>query len=198
MINTDYSGWTLIERQVPITPEIAGRIAAEIAEDPEGRGYEGKTTEQQYLLFALPYEAPNPEPRGSVPRTEWLPDELKNHLLQVRDSNGLSVWAKLELMRESQDLPTKAFATEVLATFSLRSINLLNPYVQAGLQQLVNAGILTQAMVRDLTTMPDPDWLPTVQKPPRAWEVVGPVEAHGSVSGTWVPTLDEFRSVVDG
>jgi hypothetical protein len=103
----------------------------------------------------------------------------------------------LELMRESSDLATKAFATEVLATFSLKSINLQNPYVQAGLQRLVTGGILTPEMVTELTTMPDPSWRPTVVRPPRAWEVVGPVEAFGAVSSTWIPTLDEFARIVE-
>lgn len=197
MINTDYSHPLIVERQVRITPEIAQRIAQEIADDPAGRGYAGKTTEEQYLLFVSPYEIPNPETRGRVARAEWAPDELKNHLLQMRGQDGLSVWAKLELMRESQDLPTRAFVTEVLATFSLKSINLQNPYVQAGLQQLVSAGVLTQQMVTELTTMPDPSWRPVVSRPPRAWEVVGSVEAYGVVSATWVPTLDEFAAIVE-
>jgi hypothetical protein len=198
MINTDYPKPDIVLKQVRITPEIAQRIAQEIADDPAGRGYAGKTTSEKYLLFVTPYEVPNPEPQGHVPRTEWLPDELKNHLLQVRGQDGLSVWAKLELMKESPDLPTKAFATEVLATFSLKSINMQNPYVQAGLQQLVSAGILTPAMMTELTTLPDPNWTPTVQRPPRAWEVVGPIEAFGAVSSTWIPTLDEFAHIVEG
>jgi len=198
MINTDYNHPDIVTKQSRIAPEIAQRIAQEIADDPAGRGYAGKTTEEKYLLFVLPYEVPNPEPQGRVPRNEWFPDELKNHLLQVRGQDGLSVWAKLELMRESSDLATKAFATEVLATFSLKSINLQNPYVQAGLQQLASAGILTPSMMTELTTMPDPSWRPTVIIPPRAWEVVGPVEAFGSVSSTWIPTLDEFAHIVEG
>ena len=198
MINTDYNHPDIVTKQARITPEIAQRIAQEIADDPAGRGYAGKTTEEKYLLFIVPYERENPEPQGRVPRDEWLPDELKNHLLQVRGQDGLSVWAKLELMRESQDLQTKAFATEVLATFSLKSINMQNLYVQAGLQQLASAGILTPEMMTELTTMPDPAWRPTVIIPPRAWEVVGPVEAFGAVSSTWMPTLDEFARIVGG
>jgi hypothetical protein len=198
MINTDYDKPDIVTKQARVTPEIAQRIAQEIAEDPAGRGYAGKTTEQKYILFVLPFEVPNPEPQPRVPRNEWLPDELKNHLLQARGQDGLSVWAKLELMRESPDLHTKAFATEVLATFSLKSINLQNPYVQAGLQQLVTAGILTPEMATELTTMPDPSWRSTVVRPPRAWEVVGPVEAFGAVSSTWIPTLDEFAHIVEG
>lgn len=198
MINADYNHPDIVTKQTRMTPEIAQRIAQEIAEDPAGRGYAGKTTEEKYLLFVSPYETPNPEPQGRVPRMEWLPDELKNHLLQARGRDGLSVWAKLELMRESQDIATKAFATEVLATFSLKAINLGNPYVQAGLQQLASAGILTPAMMTELTTMPDPSWQPVIVRPPRAWEVVGPVEAHGVVSSTWVPTLDEFAHIVEG
>ncbi|MEJ5169348.1 MAG: hypothetical protein WHU10_00010 [Fimbriimonadales bacterium] len=197
MINTDYHP-DIVVKQVRITPEIAQRIAQEIADDPAGRGYAGKTTEEQYLLFVSPYEIPNPEPQGRVPRGEWLPDELKNHLLQVRGQDGLSVWAKLELMRESQDIATKAFATEVLATFSLKAINMQNPYVMAGLQQLASAGILTPSMMTELTTMPDPSWRPVIVRPPRAWEVVGPIEAFGAVSSTWVPTLDEFVHIVEG
>lgn len=198
MINTDYSYPDIVTKQAWMTPEIAQRIAQEIADDPAGRGYAGKTTEEKYLLFVSAFEVPNPEPQGRVPRTEWLPDELKNHLLQVRGQDELSVWAKLELMRESPDMQTKAFATEVLATFSLKSINMQNPYVQAGLQQLIAAGILTPEMATELTTMPDPAWRPVIQMPPRAWEIVGPVEAHGVVSSTWVPTLDEFASIVEG
>jgi len=198
MINTDYSYPDYINKQARVTPEIAQRIAQEIAEDPAGRGYAGKTMEPKYLLFVSPYEVENPEPQRRVPRTEWAPDELKNHLLQARGQDGLSVWAKLELMRESPDLQTKAFATEVLATFSLKSINLQNPYVQAGLQQLVSAGVLTPAMATELTTMPDPSWRPTIPRPPRAWEVIGPIEAFGSVSSTWIPTLDEFAHIVEG
>lgn len=197
MINTDYSYPDIVTKQTRMTPEIAQRIAQEIADDHAGRGYAGKTTEQQYLLFVSSYEVPNPEPQGRVPRSEWLPDELKNHLLQARGQDGLSVWAKLELMRESPDMQTKAFATEVLATFSLRAINFQNPYVMAGLQQLASAGILTPTMMTELTTMPDPSWQPVIVRPPRAWEVVGPVEAHGVVSATWVPTLDEFAHIVE-
>lgn len=198
MINTDYIHPDIVVKQARITPEIAQRIAQEIADDPAGRGYAGKTVEEKYLLFVLPYEVPNPEPQGRVPRDEWLPDELKNHLLQIRGQDGRSVWATLELMRESQDIATKAFAAEVLATFSLKSINLQNPYVQAGLQQLASAGILTPSMMTELTTMPDPAWRPVIQMPPRAWEVVGPIEAFGAVSSTWVPTLDEFAHIVEG
>jgi hypothetical protein len=198
MINTDYVYPDIVTKQAWMTPEIAQRIAQEIAEDPAGMGYAGYVVQHQYKLFVLPYEVENPEPQPRVPRNEWLPDELKNHLLQARGQDGLSVWAKLELMRESPDLATKAFATEVLATFSLRAINLQNPYVQAGLQQLVSAGILTPEMVTELTTMPDPSWRPMIVRPPRAWEVVGPVEAFGAVSSTWIPTLDEFARVVEG
>ena len=131
------------------------------------------TEEEKFVSLHTERVVPNPNPQGRVPRGEWLPDELKNHLLQLRDQNGLSVWAKLELMRESQDLPTKAFATEVLATFSLKSINMQNPYVQAGLQQLVNSGVLTSDMATELTTIPDPGWQPLIRLPSIVEEVCG-------------------------
>lgn len=198
MINTSYNKPDIWMKQAPMTQSIADAIANEIALDPEERGYEGKPVEEQYRLFVGEYEVPNPEPQKRVVRAEWLPDELKNHLLQARGQDGLSVWAKLELMRESQDIATRAFATEVLATFSLKAINLQNPYVQAGLQQLASAGILTPTMMTELTTMPDPSWRPVIVRPPRAWEVVGPIEAFGAVSSTWIPTLDEFTHIVEG
>lgn len=138
-----------------------GHRAAMVAE-LEASAYDGLTRVQGYERFCAPQVVPNPVAQGTVARGEWKPDELKNALLQMVDGQGVSAWAKLELMRESTNPQAKILAVQAIATFALQAINLANPLVVAGLDALVAAGVLTTDQRVWLTTMPDPAWTPTV------------------------------------
>lgn len=161
-------------------------LRAELAQDPENRGYAGKTLSEQWELLLADYQVPNPDPQPLLDRTEWKPDVLKNVLLQMILPNGLSVWAQLELMRESTDIQQKAFAIQALATFTLEAINMQNPMVIQGFQTIAQAFGLTQEQQDYLTKYPDPNWPPYVWRESRASAVLG---------GGVIPTLSEMEAL---
>lgn len=155
-------------------------LSAELANDPEGRGYAGKATEEVLTLLASPYEALNPEPQGAVARTEWATDELANVLLQMPAPDGVGSLYTYMGRLASGDGPLSVVATEFLAAVgTLRALNLANPQVQAGFGAFLAAGVLTQAQYEALTLVPDPAYSATVQMPSRL-EAIG--YGRGSVA----------------
>ena len=151
-----------------LTAEQAALLAAEIANDPEGRGYAGKPVVEVLTLLASPYEALNPEPQGVVARAEWATDELANVLLQMPAPDGVgSMFTYLERAATGEG-QLAVIAREFLASVrSLKALNLANPLVQAGLAAFLQAGVLTTEQHETLTTVPDPAWSPYVRKPSR-------------------------------
>lgn len=170
---------------VPNSQELTAEQSAAMAAELALPRYDGLPVAAAYREFCSTRVAPNPVPQGRVTRLEWRPDELKNALLQMVDGQGVSAWAKLELMRESSDQAAKVLAVQALATFGLQAISLANPLVVAGLGHLVAAGVLTSDQREWLETMPDPAWTATVVEPAPSDVILGP---------DCLPTWDEFQT----
>ena len=159
----------LAARSGVAAPEQIAALAAELAK-PE---YDGLDRAAAYRLLCRARTVPNPEPQGRVARAEWLPDELRNALLQMVDEQGASAWLKLELLRESPNHRFRALGIQALATFGLQAISIANPLIAAGFEMLVEAMVITEDQWAWLTTEPDPAWRADVTTPAPSDAILG-------------------------
>lgn len=150
-------------------------LAEEIANDPKGRGYAGKSAIEILWLLGNEYQEPNPEPQGSVPIKEWNRDELYNILLQAATADGLPVLIAIEALQSSDNPQIAVLAKQALLTVNapLKAINLENEKVFQGFAALAQIGVLTPETYAFITSKPDPEWPKFLQPKRRLWEMFG-------------------------
>lgn len=173
----------------PLTDGQKQILRDEIASDPKGRGYAGKSAEEILWLLGNEYYEPNPEPQGRVPITEWNRDELYNVLLQSETPQGVPLLIALEGLKAHQDPQIAGLATQALLTINapLKAVNLENPKVAQGFTALKQIGVLSEELYQYITTKPDPSYQPTLGPKRRLWELFG--------DGALV-TIDEIREAI--
>lgn len=170
---------------VPLTEEQRAAMAAEFESDPTGRGYADMDAAGRLRAFALPYEVPNPEPQGVIAR-EWVPAlDVMNVLKQHGHEDGRSSWRKLCDMAELDADMWEAMDTIRSYGAARESLRLGNPQVSKLLPAFVALGLLSAAELAYLTSVPDPNWTPTVWAEARSDVVLGPgvVPTLGEVAG---------------
>ncbi|MCX7801186.1 MAG: hypothetical protein N2109_12700 [Fimbriimonadales bacterium] len=170
MFRAGYSVAAFVADREELTAQQKGALAERIA---ELRNEEGLPAKAAYLALHRGRYADNPLPQGSVPRTEWAPDELKNLLLQ-RTVGGVPVWLAIRSLESHQNPQVAALAKLIPEVFTLKAVNLQNPLVAQALQTLKQVGVLSDQLHQEIATMPDPDWRPVVWEPPLVQTVCGP------------------------
>lgn len=154
-----------------LTTEQIAALSAELANDPEGMGYAGKSPAETLRLLNVPYSRANTEPqrmvaRATIPRDEYTPLCTRIVFRGDQLTNGAATaWGRLR--------------ASVLALANQQSVNLLDPDVQAGIAGLTALGILalregeSVSLGDQLTKKLDPDWSATVAYPSRAETLFG-------------------------
>ena len=146
--------------------ELKAALKAELADDPTGRGYAEKTPNEIVHLLTSEYEIANPEPQGTVPITEWAPDELKNMLLQAT-VGGVPVWLAIQSLQTNENQELAALAKLIPEVFTLKAVNLENPLVLGAIDTLRTVGVIPQELYDAITLKPDPLYQPIITQPCR-------------------------------
>ena len=146
----------IADGKVALTQEQLAALHAEIANDPAGMGYAGKSALQLRELLNTPYSRENPQPQGRVPRATVPQDEyilLINRIVLRGDQlegPAAAIWQKVKSAAEGMRFQA--------------SVNLADPDVQMGVAALTQLGLLAlregeAVSLGDLLlTVPDPAW----------------------------------------
>lgn len=158
-----------------LTEEQITLIRNEIANDPMGLGYAGKTAKEQATLLCRQYFKPNPTPQPVV--SNGYVTGLRVMMMGVNiEYLGVEMPLKMkfELMAESTDLNDKIKGKSVLEVCNWEAINTADPRIIEKFEAFVADDLLPRDFVSYVLYKLDPDWPEMVLNPvSRLYELIG-------------------------
>ncbi len=170
----DFIVATLANGHVTLTQAQKDALAAELATDPEGLGYAGKTAGQKLTLLCTPRVTQNPVAQTRVPRPTWIGSELKLKLMELMHTDGVTpLYMQMKKLFVSTDTKLKAIAEKLVEIASVERPNAMSVAFFIDLKTRYPSSLSAEAY-NELTTIPDPNWQPEVEMPARSDAILGP------------------------
>lgn len=169
----------------PLTADQKLALKAEIAIDPEGRGYASTSTPAEILwLLGNQYSKPSGMPL-TVDRSVYSVADLKAFMVTALTPGGKDVLDEIVLLQSSANTTYARKAKMFLRALDTGVLGTLN--VRQCLDLFRDQSILSTAQFRELTLVPNPDYVDSYTYDPRLWQLFG----EGAIV-----TLDEIKEAL--